>query len=137
MTTLRQPPRTRVRRSPWALLAVLAVAVGGVVAMDPEQRHVPLCPFHSATGLQCPFCGSLRAVYSLAHGRVLTALHDNLLFVLAIPVAAWLWWDERQRRRRGAAERHWSRAVWVSVVALLVVFTVVRNLPAMALLRPV
>ena len=75
-------------------------------------------------------------VYNLAHGRVGSALHDNLLFVLAVPVVAYLWWDGQRRRRQGRPERHGSRFATVAVIALLVVFTVVRNLPFGSWLRP-
>lgn len=114
-----------------AALALLAVAAD--VAFDPMHRHVPLCPFHALTGWQCPLCGGLRAVAELAHGRPAAALRDNLLVVAAVPVVAalWLCWA-----RTGRAGRRWPRAATVAIIALAVAFTVLRNLPSFALLRP-
>lgn len=121
------------------LSAALAAAAGtlGVVAMDPAHRHVPLCPFHAATGLQCPLCGGLRAVEALTRGDVVTALHANLVFVAALPLIALWWLDAVQRARHGRPGRVSPRWLPAAVVALAVVFTVVRNLPGAAALRPV
>jgi len=49
------------------------------------------CWFHAGTGLNCPFCGSLRGVAALSHGDVLTALHDNAPVMLLLVVAALIW----------------------------------------------
>ena len=45
----------------------------------------PKCPFYMLTGLECPGCGSQRAIHSLLNGDLLSAMHYNLLLVLAIP----------------------------------------------------
>ena len=43
----------------------------------------PTCPFRLLTGLQCPGCGTTRAVHHLLHGRVEEAFRLNpMLFVL-------------------------------------------------------
>jgi hypothetical protein len=90
--------------------AGVAAAVAADLAFDPEQRHVPLCPFRALTGWWCPLCGSLRSAYSLAHGRLSAALHDNALLVAALPVvfAAWLGGSSMRgavrQRERGRGE---------------------------------
>lgn len=54
----------------------------------------PACPFHSFTGLQCPGCGSQRAVHHLLNFEFLEAFHYNVLLVLAIPYfLLWLIFD--------------------------------------------
>jgi hypothetical protein len=95
-----------------------------VVAFDPVHRHVPLCPFRALTGLSCPLCGGLRAVSELARGHLAAAARFNLLVVAAVPFvfAWWLVWL-RTGRRPGI-----PKPVFAAVVALAVVFTVVRNL---------
>jgi uncharacterized protein DUF2752 len=125
------------RGSPWRLAAVAAALTASDVAIDPTRTHVPLCPLHALTGLSCPLCGSLRAVDELVRGHVATAFGDNALLVAALPIVAALWlavvvgcFDS------GAAPRRWSPAVKVGLVAVLVGFGVVRNLPFAAALRP-
>jgi hypothetical protein len=123
-------------RAPLRMLAMAAAATAADVALDPEHRHVPLCPFHAITGWQCPLCGGLRAVDALVHGRLGGAIHDNLLVVAAVPVVAMLWVLWLVQARTGRAGPAWPRAATVAVIVLGVGFTVVRNLPFASGLRP-
>ena len=114
--------------TPGRLAVTIGAGVAADVAFDSVHRHVPLCPFHALTGGWCPFCGGLRAVDSLAHGQLTAALRDNALVVAALPLLLVLWLDWAQRRRDGRATRRVPRAATVGAIALVVVFTVVRNL---------
>ncbi|HEX2903949.1 MAG TPA: DUF2752 domain-containing protein [Jatrophihabitans sp.] len=102
--------------------------IGGLYLVNPNTTHVPLCPLHAATGLDCPLCGGTRAAWALLHGRPVLALHDNALFVLALPVLLYLWLRQlRQQRQRGG--RRLPRGVIWAVLALGIAFGIVRNLP--------
>lgn len=121
--------RTAVRGTPLRVAAGLGVGLAADVAFDPHQHHVPLCPMHAGTGLWCPLCGGLRAADSLAHGRIITALHENALFVTSLPLlfACWLYWLLQTSTGRGRAL---SLGRFIpAVIAIAVAFTVVRNLP--------
>ena len=135
MTATRPMARDAVRTAPVRVALALGAALAADVAFDPHQRHVPLCPLHAVTGLWCPLCGGLRAADSLAHGRVLTALHENALFVTSLPVlfACWVYWLVQSSSGRGRA-LPLGRFVPV-LIAVAVVFTVVRNLPFVPGLR--
>ena len=69
------------------MLAVLVFAGTALyLTVDPESSSLfPKCPFHLLTGLECPGCGSQRAIHSLLNGKIGQALHYNLLVVIAIP----------------------------------------------------
>lgn len=100
---------------------------------DPTERHVPLCALHATTGLDCPFCGGLRAVQDLVHGDVVAAAGHNLLFVTSLPLLAfaWVrWWHDRRRGDTGRLDL----PAWTgpAALALLLVFGIARNLPALA-----
>ena len=83
------PAATADASGPWSGPVVVgALAVAGtalLAAVDPSARDVPLCPLKAITGLDCPFCGSLRAVHALAHLDLATALDHNVLFTLSVP----------------------------------------------------
>lgn len=121
-------------------IALAACACGGATAflyaVDPNRHAVyPQCLLYNATGIYCAGCGATRAIYALLHGRMIEALHDNALFVAALPLllyvagsyalAAWsanAWpeisVDGRKLVRRG-----------VLIFLLMMAFMVLRNLP--------
>ncbi|MCW2542150.1 MAG: hypothetical protein JWN95_3875 [Frankiales bacterium] len=110
--------------------------------VDPGRTHVPLCPFHALTGLNCPLCGATRATHSLLHGDFGQAWHDNALFLIGLPFLLlaglqWLgvgrsWPDARNRQVRGLVRP----ALRVAVLIVVLAFTIVRNLPIGASLSP-
>ena len=97
----------------------------------------PICLFHQLTGLNCPGCGGTRAAYALLHGNVALALKDNMLFVLLIPavVLRGVWFAGKKSLGRPAGQFFPAKFLWV-LLAVAVIFTVLRNLPAFAFLSP-
>lgn len=142
MTLLAAPGAHAVVARMPAPAAPLAAGIAGlgavayVAVVDPsEPGHYPTCPFLAVTGYNCPGCGSLRALHALTNGELATAADFNLLTVLAAApvVVAWALWLRRERR--GAPRRFALPAVAVwSLLALVLVFAVVRNLPFGAVL---
>ena len=112
------------------------MAYVGVV--DPNQPgHYPSCPFLALTGAYCPGCGSLRAVHALAHGDVGAAVGLNLLAVLAVGALAVIWVRWVRRSWRGQPRTTVAPAVTLWALAgVVIVFAVVRNLPAGGALAP-
>lgn len=135
----RSPARGPLRfAAPVGTLAVVAGAFGYVAAVDPnEPGHYPVCPLFRMTGLLCPGCGGLRSAHAFAHGDLVTALGSNALAVTGYVLFAALWgvWLVRTARRRplriGVPPRWW----W-GIGAVLVAFSVVRNLPIGTALAP-
>ncbi|MEO9236781.1 MAG: DUF2752 domain-containing protein [Jatrophihabitantaceae bacterium] len=109
------------------------MAVPGLYLFNPNTSRIPLCPLHAMTGLWCPLCGVTRASHALLHGQLGTALQDNLLFVLALPLLALAWW--RWTSPAGAS-RLLPRPVLASLLLLGVIFGVLRNLPVGSWLAP-
>lgn len=124
--------------APAATLAAVAGAFGYVATVDPnEPGHYPVCPLFRLTGLLCPGCGGLRSAHAFAHGDLLTALGSNAVATAGylLFAAFWALWLVRTARRKplrvGVPPRWW----W-GIGALMVVFSVVRNLPAGSALAP-
>ncbi|MFR9752577.1 DUF2752 domain-containing protein [Nocardia sp. 004] len=124
-------------------LLVAGVGVGVGVLLHLRDPHIEgsygSCPSYVLTGWYCPGCGGMRAVHDLTDGRVIDALHSNLL---AIPlVLAFVVWvvDWTIRARRGQQMRLPSIGpvvMWV-FFALLAVYTVLRNTQWGTMLTPV
>jgi hypothetical protein len=104
--------------------------------LDPSTHRLPLCPLHEITGLWCPFCGCTRASHALIHAQPATALHDNALFVAALPLLAVFWWRWFSSSDSGPAPRPLPRPVVWAGIALVLAFAVVRNLPQGRWLAP-
>lgn len=118
-------------------LALGAIALAGtalVARVDPhEPGHYPVCPLFALTGLYCAACGGLRAVHDLAHGDLAGAWDMNPVLVLAVPVllVAWLRWVRRAARHEPPRPARGTAAP-LAVLVLLVVYSVLRNVPALA-----
>lgn len=68
-------------------VAAVLVAIAVYFYFDPNDSVIfPRCPFLMVTGLQCPGCGSQRAVHALLHGDIASAWGYNAILVAFIPV---------------------------------------------------
>jgi hypothetical protein len=117
-----------------ALACLSLVAVAAVLhCNDPAQTSwFGVCPIYFATGLYCAGCGALRFMHAVSHGQVLQAVAYNALGVVTAPiVAAWAGAQAFYAVTgvRLPAPRATARFGQV-LLALLLVFTVARNLPA-------
>lgn len=89
----------------------------------------PKCPFLVVTGLQCPGCGSQRAIHALLHGDITTAWHTNALFILELPLILFLFLAWGLRHRYPSLRRLLSaRPFILTLLTLIVLWTIVRNI---------
>ena len=123
-----------------AQIALAACACGGAAAflfaVDPSHHAVyPQCLLYNATGIYCAGCGATRAMYALLHGRVLEALHDNALFVAALPFLLYIVGTHAAAAWRAnawpqvAADARTLTLRGLAIFLLMITFMIVRNLP--------
>jgi hypothetical protein len=117
---------------PLVTAGVVVAATVGLRLRDPhDSGSWGYCPWKLLTGLDCPGCGSLRAVNDLTHGHVVAAASSNLLFVVGLPIAVVLWLLWARRSWTGAAPRHLdkrtTKILWATTLAVALAFTVLRN----------
>ena len=116
--------RDRLRPRHWMTIGILlgvAVLVCILFFNDPEAASwYPPCVFHKSTELYCFGCGNTRALYHLIHGDIPGSLRKNLLLV---PACLFLFC--------ALVKPQWLNRPAVLYVAagVIVVFTVLRNLP--------
>src|SRR5208283_1583273 len=140
-----QPAPPKIAASPslaffaGAVLAATVLGSGAVLFFFNPSTHgfYPVCLFHKLTGLNCPGCGGTRAAYQLLHGHLLQALRDNALFVVVLlALATWgLRWVGLKMRNQPVTFNVPARVWWWFLVGVLL-FTVLRNLPAFHWLSP-
>lgn len=120
-----------MNRKLW-LLGVIIIAVGISVYFyfDPnDSAFFPRCPFLTLTGLQCPGCGSQRAIHSLLHGDIIDAWHKNAMLVASLPFLAMLAFSELTRTRYPGFYRKINSGIVNRACFILVVgWWIVRNL---------
>lgn len=118
--------KNKVKRGMVTLLLLLLPAVLFLFySCDPAtDPFFPLCPFRAATGLECPGCGSQRAIHSLLHLQPGDALGYNPLMVLALPyilLGVWLEWLGGGHRYPRLQRFFFGR--WSALVVLLFVLS--------------
>ncbi|MFJ6806904.1 DUF2752 domain-containing protein [Streptomyces anulatus] len=133
-------PTGRMRRlaTPIGILAAVAGAFAYVGSVDPnESGHYPVCPLLKLTGVLCPGCGGLRSAHAFIHGDLGAALEANAIATVGYFLFAAVWGLWLVRAWRGQPLRIGLAPVWWwGVGAVLLIFTVVRNLPFGSALAP-
>jgi hypothetical protein len=114
-------------------LAFGAVLTGAIILFffDPEKTvWLPKCPFHLLTGLQCPSCGTQRALYHLMHLNLREAISYNPFFVVSAPYALSLiavtWFDPKDRMV-GLKNFCYNPIVIYVYLSLMVAWWIIRN----------
>ena len=135
------PPKIAAANTRFAGIVVAATVLGAAAVVfffNPATHKIyPICQFHRLTGLNCPGCGMTRALYALLHGQIFTALHDNALFIFALAGLAirGAWFGVNKFRGHARGEFSPVKFLW-PLLAVALVFAVLRNLPAFAFLSP-
>lgn len=127
--------RSRRPFAPWILGLAMVAGVGAVTVLyffDPaETPFFPKCPTYTLLGLQCPGCGSTRALHQFLKGNWSAAFRLNPVVPLLAPVLIYSIAVEALRQAIG--NRSWLRPVpdrvLLLIAILLIGFGVVRNLP--------
>lgn len=122
-----------VRRHPRLTAVGAIIAVGVVLSLyyliGPSSGLYPRCPFRMLTGLDCPGCGSQRALHALLHGDIASAWRCNALLVAGLPVVALLVSARALRHSHPALERTLnSQGIILILLIVIVLWTIIRNI---------
>ena len=120
------------KNKPRLFIILLIIILGAVYSVfDPlKSSFFPSCPFKSFTGLDCPGCGSQRAIHELMHLNFKKAFEYNALLVLSIPYLLLLmvFNFESVKQRFPKLERilfGW-KSVWI-ITIIVILFFIFRN----------
>lgn len=130
MTTPTTAPKSRAPLK-WAGVGVgvgagvAGLAYIGINNPTGSSGFIP-CPFKAITGLDCPFCGTTRALHDLLNGDIVSALSHNLVTISLLFIIGLTFLISRLRKRPAP---RLSNATWIAIGVFLLAFTVARNLP--------
>jgi hypothetical protein len=113
-----------------SLLACALLACAALFLDPPGLASFwPACPIHQLLGIECPGCGTTRALAALLHGHLHQAMQLNALFTLLLPMGV-AGAFQTYRRASQPGDFRWPQppnaAIYSAVIAS-VVFTVARN----------
>ncbi len=113
-----------------AVIATAAVIVVLALGNPASESWFLKCPLYQTTGIQCPLCGSQRALHEMAHGHIATAWNYNpalWVFILYLLFVASGHFSPRIRQSK--TYQWWSGDKGIfTVIGLLLLWGVVRNL---------
>lgn len=112
-------------------MAAGACAVVWLADPTTPGGFLPMCPTKALLGIDCPGCGTLRMIYSLLHGDVMSALRFNALALVAVVLlivafAIWTYGRIVDRKIMSWQHHRWAATVTLGIVTL---WFVVRILP--------
>ncbi len=129
----------RLRRAVCAFGALALAAAGFVWVYRAFGFGIP-CMFRALTGLYCPGCGTMRAAVALLGGSPALAVRYNPLLLVFAPVLLVLLcgeaWGYLTGRSTPRILKKAELPLCVALVALAIIFTVLRNLPFFSFLAP-
>jgi len=114
---------------------ILLVVIFGIIALffvNPEYyKWVPKCWFYQLTGLQCPACGTQRALHQLFHLHFSKAFSYNPFLIISLPYASmlvilqWFVKQDKWQKLRRFCFHHTTINVYL---ILIILWWIVRNL---------
>ena len=126
---------SRLRRLPGyqaAAIALAPLACAVLYLRDPaDGGFYPPCPFRAMTGLDCPGCGTGRALHRVLHGNAIEAFDLNPLAMLMLPVLGLMVASSvasALQIRKIPRIRAPGWAIW-ALPAVVITFWIARNLP--------
>lgn len=115
------------------ILIILAIISGVLylkVFIPVTGIHIP-CIFRQITGLYCPGCGMTRASLALLNGDIYQSFRSNILIFIIVPLLIIFYLLEKNDKLKE------SRFLMGFMVAITIVFGVLRNFEAFNWLAPI
>ena len=110
-------------------IALFIILILYILFVDVTGMGIP-CLFRMLTGLKCPGCGITHSLISLLHGNIYEAFKCHDLFIISLPVLAYLfivYICRYYQHHKFYLNRYENSITWILVI-LYVVRCIIINL---------
>nr|MBS0036910.1 DUF2752 domain-containing protein [Saprospiraceae bacterium] len=97
---------------------------------NPEDNALLACPVYQTTGLECPGCGSQRAIHQLGRGEFIQAFSYNALLVVLLPylfIGAIMNFSPLSQKYENIFRIFYGSKASYLLLFLIIAWTVIRN----------
>jgi hypothetical protein len=116
-------------------VAAMAVTVFYFYTDPTTSKYTLQCSIRQVWGIHCWGCGGQSAFHNVLHGNWLIALKQNALVFPFILLFALIYSGEVIGKSEIVYQTLRKRLMWISVLLLIIFFTIARNLYPYGLLR--
>lgn len=120
------------RSTVFAIWSLLVAGAAYLFVFEPGRTgFFPVCLFRLLTGLQCPGCGSTRAMHQVLHGHFEAAFMLNPLLLISLPFMLFAFLRYSLIVMRGGVPRQnvLPASVIYGLFVVIVSFWIFRNTP--------
>ena len=96
--------------------------------------YIP-CPIHKLTGLYCPGCGITRMLLSILKLDFIKAFKYNPLVFISLPIGIYLYIDYLIKKDKSLYKKI-PEKVWYIIIAIFIIYGILRNIKAFDFLAP-
>ena len=106
-------------------VSIISLASAAVYIYFNNPAEIPFIPcfFNLFTGLKCPGCGMTRAIYSLMHFDIISAIKFNALFIFTLFLGV-LYLIAKIRDHEFTIKIQW---IYI-YITIMIIFTIFRNI---------
>jgi hypothetical protein len=112
------------------VIPVMLLYLAMVLIYNPEDNTLLACPVYQITGLECPGCGSQRAIHQLSRGEFIQAFSYNALLVVLLPyifIGAIMNFSPLSQKYENLFRTFYGSKASYLLLFLIIAWTVIRN----------
>lgn len=114
------------------IIALVLMIILFYFVWDPQESiFFPKCIVYSTSGVLCPACGGQRAIHSILHLDITSAMRYNWFVTILLPYFILLIvfeYTSLKNRYKKLYENLFNMRVYSAIIVVMIIFTIVRNL---------
>lgn len=128
----------KIMKKKLIITLVLLTLLVAYLLLGSYFRIYMFCPIKKITGLYCPGCGVTRMCLSILKGNFYQAFRYNPLIFISLPFFLFYYFIclFETHKKRPSKIRILEPYIWYFLIAIFLVFGILRNIPFFDFLKP-